>query len=154
MHSWGSWAGTLTIRELALGQRHPQGMSQTADGNTPPPPAFLWKRPICWPWSFGLRGKPLVWHSRGLLEWPAGMEAICVFSLCLTLVASICQKGAGTRAWHLNFCDRLPGDTLSCLALVTSRTHACGSHKAITNRERVLNQLPSPGHSRVVTVFL
>ena len=49
---------------------------------------------------------------------------------------------------HSNFYGSYPGIPLHHLALAASGAYTCGSHRTVANRERVLKQLPRPGHSK------
>ena len=57
---------------------------------------------------------------------------------------SVTQKRAHTPTWHPDFCDCCQGTPLYHVALVANGAYMCGSHRIVTNGERVLKQLPPP----------
>lgn len=98
------------------------------------------------PRSFGLKGRPLVWHTyRGLQRDSQGKEpgvqSISVLSLFIHTAHQYLQKGACSHHWCPDFCGWCQGTPLPCLALVASGAFAHGSHGTVTNREPVLKQL-------------
>lgn len=80
------------------------------------------------------------------------VDATFTFSPCLVpQLASISQKGAYTLVWRPDFCGCCQGALLHHLALVAHGAYTRGSHRTVTNRERVLKQLPPSGHKRQQT---
>ena len=76
-------------------------------------------------------------------------------SLCCNLEHQYLPEGrfymhlvSFSYVWYPAFCGYNSGDTPDCLALAASGAYAHGSSRSVTNSERVLNWLPSPGHSK------
>lgn len=67
------------------------------------------------------------------------------------MLTIISWKRASTSSGTLIFVSATQGATLDCLALVTSEAYACRFHRTVTNRKKVLNQLPILGHCREAT---
>lgn len=61
------------------------------------------------------------------------------------------RKELGPSYGGLIFVTTPQGSPLDLLAMVASGAYTYESHRTITNRERALNQLASPGNSREVT---
>lgn len=76
---------------------------------------------------------------------PAG-GSILVLGVC-PAAERCCLLGAFTRLVP-QLLWLLPGVPLRLLALVTSGAYVCRAHRTVTNRERLLEQLPSQGHSQ------
>lgn len=82
-----------------------------------------------------------------LITWPGGQGSLYSWSHW-TKVIDVTQKGAHIPVWYPNFCDCFQGTPLYYLALVASGAYGHGSHGTVTNRERLLKQLPPTGHSK------
>lgn len=57
-------------------------------------------------------------------------------------------SGASVLIWCPGFCGCCRETSLYHLTLVVGVVYACGSHRTVTNRERVLEQLSHPGDSK------
>ena len=97
----GSARTVTPKRQISASCPH-QGTAQTGDWNTPP--VFLWKKPPCLFWSFGLRHHfQVCLTSEGLWRGSQGTEAGGAVMAILPHHGSsgISQKGAYRLTWFL-----------------------------------------------------
>ena len=66
-------------------------------------------------------------------------------------LTSISQKRAYTFVWCPDFCGCSQGTPLDCYGLMAAEFFCHGSHRTLTNWERILKQLSPLGHSREAT---
>lgn len=136
----------VTIRETA--DCHPSAHTHcaTADWNTSP--VWLWKGPICSS-SFGLRGRLLVGHPpRGLQRWSQKTQAgDAIITLSPSASLQLTRKNLYPCLVHW-FLWILLAYTSTLLGSDSQQGFHSQNHRTVTNRERVLKQLPPPRNSK------
>ena len=114
-----------------FGKLYPQDTVQTVDWGTPPP-AFLWRRPLCLFWIFSLRSSLQIWshfvacrsalkEHRPCLAMPSGL-----FPSALLQLISIIQERLHTLIWSPDICKCHLGTPPDHLVMVASGAYTCG----------------------------